>query len=139
MERFSGERDKNGSAPTHTYVNVDFRFRNAHDATISSNSEVYRALYDYEATCDEELSLRCGDKVELVSKSASISGTEGWWTGRQGDTYGIFPANYVELCRPDSMCLSTSSFKDITSIKFEDLELKEMIGHGGFGCVKRGN
>jgi len=84
------------------------------------------ALYDYEAQGEDELSLKKGEIVEVLSKDAKISGDEGWWTGKIGDKAGIFPANYVE--------------KDIkpVEIDYNEIELKEVIGVGGFGKVYRG-
>lgn len=50
-----------------------------------------RALYDYEATKDDELTLKEGDTVEVISKQA-----DGWWEGSTGGRRGVFPSNYVE-------------------------------------------
>lgn len=55
----------------------------------------WTAVFDYEATADDELSLRKGDLVELLSKDSLVSGDEGWWTGMIADRVGIFPSNYV--------------------------------------------
>lgn len=52
-----------------------------------------RALYDYQAADETEITFDPGDiitHIELVD--------EGWWEGLGPDgTYGLFPANYVEL------------------------------------------
>ncbi|KAI4470348.1 cortactin and drebrin [Holotrichia oblita] len=52
-----------------------------------------RALYDYQAADDTEITFDPGDiitHIELVD--------EGWWQGLGPDgSYGLFPANYVEL------------------------------------------
>lgn len=56
---------------------------------------VWTAVFDYEATADDELSLRRGDLVEVLSKDSLVSGDEGWWTGMIADRVGIFPCNYV--------------------------------------------
>ncbi|TNN46496.1 Mitogen-activated protein kinase kinase kinase 10 [Liparis tanakae] len=55
----------------------------------------WTAVFDYEATADDELSLRRGDLVEVLSKDSLVSGDEGWWTGLIADRVGIFPSNYV--------------------------------------------
>lgn len=55
----------------------------------------WTAVFDYEATADDELSLRRGDRVEVLSKDSLVSGDEGWWTGMIADRVGIFPSNYV--------------------------------------------
>lgn len=56
---------------------------------------VWTAVFDYEASADDELSLRRGDVVEVLSKDSLVSGDEGWWTGMIADRVGIFPSNYV--------------------------------------------
>lgn len=52
-----------------------------------------RALYDYQAVDDTEISFDPGDVITQVEQI-----DEGWWrgVGPRGD-YGLFPANYVEL------------------------------------------
>lgn len=87
-------RRENGSSPT--YVNVRYMSAAAFPATplsprfngrLNANQvlNVCEVLYDYEATGDDELSLRRGQRIELLSTDANISGDEGWWTGRIGD------------------------------------------------------
>jgi len=52
-----------------------------------------RALYDYQAADDTEISF---DPDDIISQIDQID--EGWWQGLAPDgTYGLFPANYVEL------------------------------------------
>nr|5K26_A Chain A, Mitogen-activated protein kinase kinase kinase 11,Chimera protein of MLK3-SH3 and MIP [Homo sapiens]5K26_B Chain B, Mitogen-activated protein kinase kinase kinase 11,Chimera protein of MLK3-SH3 and MIP [Homo sapiens] len=56
---------------------------------------VWTALFDYEPSGQDELALRKGDRVEVLSRDAAISGDEGWWAGQVGGQVGIFPSNYV--------------------------------------------
>ncbi|XP_022909274.2 drebrin-like protein [Onthophagus taurus] len=52
-----------------------------------------RALYDYQAADDTEITFDPGD---LITHIEFVD--EGWWQGLGPDgTYGLFPANYVEL------------------------------------------
>ncbi|KAK2166215.1 hypothetical protein NP493_1329g00028 [Ridgeia piscesae] len=52
-----------------------------------------RALYDYQATEDNEISF---DPDDVITNIDQID--EGWWIGSAPDgTQGMFPANYVEL------------------------------------------
>lgn len=102
-------------------------------------------MFDYEATADEELTLRRGDLLEVLSKDSKVSGDEGWWTGKIQDKVGIFPSNYVT--RGD-----TPNYQQLTSgglvaggvgdcpleIDFSELLLEEVIGAGGFGKVYKG-
>lgn len=59
-----------------------------------SLGRVYKAMYDYEAQDDDEVSFRDGDLIINVS---SIDG--GWMTGEVQRTgqVGMLPANYVDL------------------------------------------
>ncbi|KAG5890005.1 hypothetical protein JTB14_032628 [Gonioctena quinquepunctata] len=100
------------------------------------------ALYDYDAQGEDELSLRKGQIVEVLSEDAKISGDEGWWTGKIGDKVGIFPSNFVAHQDPsqDYSYHVNSIIADINPVKidFSELELEEVIGVGGFGKVYRG-
>ncbi|KAJ8971870.1 hypothetical protein NQ317_014146 [Molorchus minor] len=53
-----------------------------------------RALYDYQAADDTEISFDPGDIITNIEQV-----DEGWWQGLAPDgiSYGLFPANYVEL------------------------------------------
>lgn len=52
-----------------------------------------RALYDYQAADDTEITFDPGDVITHIDTI-----DEGWWQGLGPDgTYGLFPANYVEV------------------------------------------
>lgn len=99
--------------------------------------ELFTAIYDYAAQGDDELSLRRGEIVEVLSKDANISGDEGWWTGRIGNRVGIFPAVYVTEEDPLAVS-SVIGHVDPPRVSFSELKLEEVIGVGGFGKVYRG-
>ncbi|XP_069360096.1 mitogen-activated protein kinase kinase kinase 11-like isoform X3 [Maniola hyperantus] len=98
---------------------------------------LFTAVYDYVAQGEDELSLRRGEIVEVLSKDANISGDEGWWTGKIGDRVGIFPAVYVT---EDDPLAVTSVIGDVDPprVSYSELKLEEVIGSGGFGTVYRG-
>lgn len=101
---------------------------------------LWAALYDYEARGEDELSLRRGQLVEVLSQDAAVSGDEGWWAGQVQRRLGIFPANYVAPCGPAARPASPPPPPRPGSpvhVDFERLELKELIGAGGFGQVYR--
>ncbi|XP_008770896.3 mitogen-activated protein kinase kinase kinase 21 isoform X1 [Rattus norvegicus] len=108
------------------------------DDSGSSSSGMWAALYDYEARGEDELSLKRGQLVEVLSQDAAVSGDEGWWAGQVQRRLGIFPASYVAPCSsvsppsppPPRPCSPVH-------VDFERLELKELIGAGGFGQVYR--
>lgn len=52
-----------------------------------------RALYDYQAADDTEITFDPGDVITHIDAI-----DEGWWQGLAPDgTYGLFPANHVEV------------------------------------------
>ncbi|XP_069057152.1 zinc finger protein RFP-like isoform X2 [Pleurodeles waltl] len=51
-----------------------------------------KVLYDYEADDEDELSIYEGDIITQITVL-----DEGWWYGMCNETFGMFPANYVEL------------------------------------------
>ncbi|XP_075604804.1 mitogen-activated protein kinase kinase kinase 21 isoform X2 [Balearica regulorum gibbericeps] len=102
---------------------------------------LWTALYDYEASGEDELSLRRGDVVEVLSQDAAVSGDDGWWAGKIRHRLGIFPANYV-TCQPHGGAAGGGGGRgdpagSLTEIDFQHLELQEIIGVGGFGKVYR--
>lgn len=104
------------------------------------------AVFDYEATADEELTLRRGDLLEVLSKDSKVSGDEGWWTGKIQDKVGIFPCNYVTRrdagsypqLAPGGLVAGGVPEGCPLEIDFTELVLEEVIGAGGFGKVYRG-
>jgi len=55
-------------------------------------------LYDYQSQASDELNLKEGDVVEIVTKDAS-----GWWTGRLKGKQGLFPGFFLS-CPLVSFC-----------------------------------
>lgn len=112
----------------------------AHSAPLCPTRSLWTAAYDYEASGEDELSLRRGDVVEVLSKDAAISGDEGWWTGKINHRVGIFPSNYVTyqpaIYHPVGVAERVPSSP--VQIPFIELVLEEIIGVGGFGKVYRG-
>ncbi|XP_067895649.1 mitogen-activated protein kinase kinase kinase 9 isoform X2 [Heterodontus francisci] len=100
----------------------------------------WTAVFDYEASAEDELSLRKGDVVEVLSKDSKVSGDEGWWTGKINDQVGIFPSNYVTSapCYSKLQGRSTEDYSIPLEMDFNELQLEEIIGIGGFGKVYRG-
>uniref|UniRef100_A0A3Q3W2C8 Mitogen-activated protein kinase kinase kinase n=1 Tax=Mola mola TaxID=94237 RepID=A0A3Q3W2C8_MOLML len=118
----------------------------AHSAPLCPTRSLWTAAYDYEASGEDELSLRRGDVVEVLSKDAAISGDEGWWTGKINHRVGIFPSNYVTYQPSIYRLPNTSGSVGVAErvpgspvqIPFSELVLEEIIGVGGFGKVYRG-
>lgn len=122
----------NSPHSSHSYKNSpSCKFPEYHE----SGLHLCTATYDYEGKGEDELTLRRGDIIEILSKDSKISGDEGWWTGKIGSCVGIFPANFVAEELEFSTALSGIN---PTEINFNDLDIKEVIGAGGFGKVYRG-
>ncbi|XP_063080006.1 mitogen-activated protein kinase kinase kinase 9 [Engraulis encrasicolus] len=108
---------------------------------------LWTAVFDYDAGAEDELSLRKGDLVEVLSKDSLVSGDEGWWTGMIEDRVGVFPCNYVSSSNGISEKLRDATSEDysqctvpplqVLDIDFSELTLEEIIGAGGFGKVYR--
>lgn len=104
----------------------------------NDRSPLWTAIFDYEAAREDELTLVRGTQVQVISTD---SGDDGWWMGRTGGKVGIFPSNFVAK---DSQLKISKLPSDIKSkdrlfeIDFEELDLEEVIGVGGFGKVYRG-
>lgn len=88
-------------------------------------NHLWTATFDYDAQGEDELTLRRGRIVEVLSYDSKISGDEGWWTGKIGAKVGIFPSNFVK-----------GEIKPV-EINYNELHLCEVIGVGGFGKVYR--
>lgn len=54
--------------------------------------QVVRAMYNYAAQQNDELSFQEGDILYITDKS----GNTGWWKGKVGNKEGLIPSNYVE-------------------------------------------
>ncbi|KAF9405191.1 hypothetical protein BGZ94_003713 [Podila epigama] len=82
----------NGSAPgliPASYIEIE-QFYEAPNET--APAQYVRALYDYDAQSELELTIRQGDLIVLTSTDCS----EGWWEGTLNGVTAQFPASYVE-------------------------------------------
>ncbi|KAF9422635.1 hypothetical protein BGZ94_008532, partial [Podila epigama] len=71
--------------------------------TRSNRKKYVKALYNFDATGEGELSLRKGDVIGIVEEI-----DEGWWIGELVDADGVrqegmFPSNYCEEIDPESL------------------------------------
>uniref|UniRef100_A0A1A8J8Q2 Mitogen-activated protein kinase kinase kinase n=5 Tax=Nothobranchius TaxID=28779 RepID=A0A1A8J8Q2_NOTKU len=137
-------RPSGGGTGEHAWTEYPTVRTCAHSAPLCPTRSLWTAAYDYEASGEDELSLRRGDVVEVLSKDAAISGDEGWWTGKLNHRVGIFPSNYVTYQPAIYRLQSTNGSapeqvpSSPTQIPFSELVLEEIIGVGGFGKVYRG-
>ena len=109
-------------------------------STISGENPTWTvtAIFDYDARREDELTLRRGEQVKIISKDAKISGDDGWWTGYIGTKVGIFPSEYVAQSEVVDQVSPTGDISRPFEINFAELQLHEIIGVGGFGKVYHG-
>ncbi|CAH8641200.1 unnamed protein product [Heterobilharzia americana] len=67
------------------------------DKHCETSSEYVTAIYPYMPQHCDEIKLRTGQKIKLLSKDCRHSGAEGWWVGQEPNTgyVGVFPSGYV--------------------------------------------
>ncbi|XP_048883022.1 SH3 domain-containing protein 21 isoform X2 [Brienomyrus brachyistius] len=59
---------------------------------INSVNECCQVMFDYKSVLDDELDLKKGDIVTIISKDSE---DEGWWEGELNGRRGYFPDNFV--------------------------------------------
>lgn len=99
----------------HDAVDPDANLQIAAEAIVQNHigeAEQYCiALYDYDATCDEELSFLEGDILKVLRKELHDV-DDGWWEGELRGQQGLFPSLVVEPCGLDGAPLTPQD--DIT-------------------------
>jgi hypothetical protein len=85
------------------------------------------ALYDYEATCPEELSFTEGQVIRVLRKVVHAV-DDGWWEGELDGHTGLFPSLIVEECREDGEPLTPQVICSIvTNLLILDPKLEHKI------------
>ncbi|XP_067137329.1 SH3 domain-containing kinase-binding protein 1-like [Centruroides vittatus] len=64
--------------------------------------EQAQVIYPYEAQNDDELTLKKGDIITIITKEVE---DKGWWKGELNGQIGVFPDNFVELVRIEEVQL----------------------------------
>ncbi|XP_067136146.1 uncharacterized protein nwk isoform X2 [Centruroides vittatus] len=72
----------------------------ASEALEEKKDSYCQALYDYIATCDEELSFCEGQMIKIVNKMVHDI-DDGWWEGEIDGKIGLFPSLVVEEVRSE--------------------------------------
>lgn len=66
----------------------------------TTEGDFCRAVYDYEATCSEEITF-CEGQIIRILKRTVHDVDDGWWEGEVDGQVGLFPSLVVEECRSD--------------------------------------
>lgn len=53
-----------------------------------------RVMFPYDAVNDDELTLKEGDVITLISRDGQDMG---WWRGELNGRIGVFPDNFVQI------------------------------------------
>ena len=91
------------------------------------------AIFDYDAVGHNELSLKKGTPVQILSKK-----DKGWWVGKVNNQVGVFPSMYVADRKVNSSNLRKPYHIRPLEIDFRELKQFDVVGVGGFGKVYRG-
>jgi SH3 domain-containing kinase-binding protein 1 len=57
-------------------------------------------LFPYEAANEDELTLKEGDLIALLSREVA---DKGWWRGELRGKVGVFPDNFVEVVQQEQV------------------------------------
>ncbi|XP_073471721.1 SH3 domain-containing protein 21 isoform X1 [Aquarana catesbeiana] len=77
-------------------------------------NEYARVMFDYISAVPDELSLKKGDVVSIISKETE---DEGWWKGELHGKTGLFPDNFVLLLPPNSHIKANKPPQRIATVK----------------------
>ncbi|KAF9205082.1 hypothetical protein BGZ49_004477 [Haplosporangium sp. Z 27] len=115
----------------------------AQPPTLSDRPPQYRqvrAIYNFEATAEDELSLHKGDLIRITEEI-----DHGWWEGESFDSHGVkhegmFPSNYVEEV-PLGTCFEgvcSSSESNRSSIEDEEAYYLRDCNNNMYGEIESG-
>ncbi|CAL8295034.1 unnamed protein product [Lota lota] len=68
------------------------------DGRSKGGREMCKVLFPYEAQNEDELSIKEGEMVAIISKDCADAG---WWMGEIGGRQGVFPDNFVKVLLPE--------------------------------------
>ncbi|XP_029979391.1 SH3 domain-containing kinase-binding protein 1 isoform X2 [Sphaeramia orbicularis] len=64
----------------------------------AKGKEQCKVLFPYEAQNEDELSIKEGEIINIITKDCADAG---WWMGEIGGRQGVFPDNFVKLLVPE--------------------------------------
>ena len=98
QERDAQETKQKSQQPTQRLDSISKREE-------SEDQQYCIAMYDYDATCDEELTFVEGEIITLLNKEPHDV-DDGWWKGEVRGEVGLFPSLVVEICASDGSPLT---------------------------------
>lgn len=91
---------------TSAYTDADYEIQAMLNETedLSLEDGIWaKALCDYFATCDEELTFQEGHVIRVLRKKLHDNVDDGWWEGEFNGKIGVFPSLVVEELKPRSL------------------------------------
>ncbi|KAG8588396.1 hypothetical protein GDO81_005967 [Engystomops pustulosus] len=95
-------------------------------------SEFARVMFDYVPALPDELALKKGDVVAVISKESE---DEGWWQGELNGKIGLFPDNFVILIPTNSQIkvnkppTRTATLKGPAKMDNSTMDLKPVVNN----------
>ncbi|XP_023134317.1 CD2-associated protein isoform X1 [Amphiprion ocellaris] len=86
---------------------------------VSSAKEYCKVTFAFDSTHEDELSLKEGEIIHILSKD---TGEPGWWRGEIGGKEGVFPDNFVTMVSEGEIEAPTSRGSVKSSLKQESEE-----------------
>uniref|UniRef100_A0A8C4I0H8 Osteoclast-stimulating factor 1 n=1 Tax=Dicentrarchus labrax TaxID=13489 RepID=A0A8C4I0H8_DICLA len=90
--------------------------------------EQCKVLFPYEAQNEDELSVKEGDIVNIITKDCADAG---WWMGEIGGRQGVFPDNFVKLLEVEKEVIlahmqKLSVYRDVKSHESDEVKVGDI-------------
>ncbi|XP_072029131.1 uncharacterized protein [Amphiura filiformis] len=94
-------KTKNDAAPAQTtYDEPPLAVTPVPQETSGDEGQKATAIHHYQSADNTDITLNPGD---IITNIEQIQDDTGWWQGRAPDgSFGLFPANFVELCKTEN-------------------------------------
>uniref|UniRef100_A0A3Q3DDE5 Osteoclast-stimulating factor 1 n=1 Tax=Hippocampus comes TaxID=109280 RepID=A0A3Q3DDE5_HIPCM len=95
------EGDKTASSPAPDNMKSDPDSR-------GKGRELCKVLFPYEAQNEDELTIKEGEIIAIITKECADTG---WWMGEVGGRQGVFPDNFVKLLEAEKEVITKVEWK----------------------------
>ncbi|KAL2724909.1 peroxisomal membrane protein PEX13 isoform X1 [Vespula maculifrons] len=92
------------------------------------------ALYDFTATCSDELNMKAGQKIWLAPQPLQPKNIPGWWIATDSKNVGLIPSNYVtivaQLKKRPEVKPSENSTPNVSTQNANELQQDSLLDNG---------